>query len=257
MFHFFVSPQQIGEKQITITGNDVRHIRNVLRMKEGDELKVRTGEDDRDFRCRIAAFENESILLDIMWVEHEDAELPCSITLYQGLPKSDKMEMIIQKAVELGAARIVPVIMHRSVAKVKEGKADAKLKRWNAIAESAAKQSKRMHIPAVDEILTFKQAAQEAEKLDVVLLPYELAQDMEHTRQVLGSIRPGQSVGIFIGPEGGFEESEAKMLEEAGAHVITLGRRILRTETAGMALLSMLTFILEGREAADGAVGAV
>ena len=268
MHHFFVSPDQISEKQIVITGSDVNHIRNVLRMREGDELRVCTGEDDRDFRCRIRAFAGQGddreapaagtarrsgavrtgsgqVLLDILWVEHTQAELPCRITLFQGLPKSDKMESIVQKNVELGVFSIVPVVMDRCVMKIREGKAEGKVQRWSAIAESAAKQSKRMRIPSVEMICSFEEALAKAGTMDHILFPYELAENMTHTRQVLGSISPGQSVAVFIGPEGGFEQEEAAALEAAGAHVITLGRRILRTETAGMALLAMLNYVLE------------
>ena len=247
MHHFFVEPSWIGKDIITIEGSDVNHIRNVLRMKAGDELHISSGEDNRDYRCCIERVEEDKVTARIMWVNDSEAELPSRITLFQGLPKSDKMELIIQKAVELGAWTVVPVAMRRSVVKLNAAKAQAKVKRWNAISESAAAQSKRMHIPEVRDVASFGDALKEASSLDVILLPYELAEDMCHTREVLGEIRPGQSVGVFIGPEGGFDPEEARLLEEAGARVITLGRRILRTETAGMAVLSMLVLMLEGK----------
>ena len=246
MHHFFVEPGQIGEELITITGADTNHIRNVLRMKIGDELHISTGEDDLDYRCRIEQMSEGEVTARIMWVENGQAELPCEITLFQGLPKSDKMEMIIQKAVELGASRIVPVAMQRSVVRLTEAKAQARVRRWNAISESAAKQCRRLRIPEVTQVQSFAEAASFAASLDVILLPYELAKDMAHTRQVLGALAPGQSIGIFIGPEGGFDSAEVRLLQEAGAKTITLGRRILRTETAGMAVLSALMFLLEG-----------
>ena len=245
MYHFFVRPEQIGEKEIRITGPDVNHIRNVLRMRVGEELRICTGEDDRDFRCSISGFSDEEVLAKIMWVEHGEAELPSRIILFQGLPKSDKMELIIQKAVELGAFEIVPVSMKRSVVKLDGGKAAARVKRWNAISESAAKQSKRMIIPEVHGIVSFAEAVRMAGELDHILVPYELAGDMKRTREIMNSLRPEESIGVFIGPEGGFEESEIQELLKDGGETITLGKRILRTETAGMTVLSILMYHLE------------
>ena len=177
--------------------------------------------------------------------EWENKELPARIHLFQGLPKGDKMELIIQKAVELGAFSIIPVETKRCVVKLDVKKAAKKVVRWQQIAESAAKQSKRMLIPEIHEVMTYKQALEFAKQLDVKLIPYELAKGMKETREILSEIKPGQSVGIFIGPEGGFEEEEVAKALEAGAHAITLGRRILRTETAGLAILSVLMFQLE------------
>ena len=247
MYRFFVSPDQIGDKSIVITGSDVKHIRSVLRMRPGEEIRICTGEDDRDFKCRIAEVREDEVEAEILWTEHTQAELPSKITLFQGLPKSDKMELIIQKAVELGAFQVVPVMMQRCIVKLTDSKAQARVKRWNAISESAAKQSKRMLIPQVTDVLSFREAVRAAGELDCILLPYECAQDMEHTREILRQIEPGKSIGIFIGPEGGFEPDEVEMLTQAGAQVITLGRRILRTETAGMTLLSALMIMLESR----------
>lgn len=164
------------------------------------------------------------------------------------------MDLIIQKAVELGAAKIVPVAMKRCVVKLDQKKEASRLKRWNAISESAAKQAKRMIVPQVAPVMTFDQALREGEDCDVLLFPYELARGMGHTREILGRIRPGQSIGIFIGPEGGFDREEAKQAKEAGASFLTLGRRILRTETAGMTLLSILMFQLEQEEEENGSI---
>ena len=247
MHHFFVSPEQIGEKEIVITGPDVSHIRQVLRMRQGEEVWVRTGLDDRMIRCRISSFQAQAVCLDILWVEHENAELPSSIWLFQGLPKSDKMEWIIQKAVELGAAGIVPVAMRRCVMRLEGEKAVSRVKRWSAIAQSAAQQSKRMLIPEIKPVMSFQSALEMARKMDHILIPYELAEDMEFTRQTLSGIRPGESVAVFIGPEGGLEREEVEKAISAGASAITLGRRILRTETAGMALIAALMLQLEGR----------
>jgi 16S rRNA (uracil1498-N3)-methyltransferase len=180
-------------------------------------------------------------------------ELPSKITLFQGLPKGDKMDLIVQKAVELGASEIVPVAMKRCVVKLDQKKESSRLKRWNAISESAAKQAKRMIIPQVTPVMTFSQALEKGKKCDVLLMPYELARGMGETRKILQDIRPGQSVAVFIGPEGGFAQEEARMAEAAGASFLTLGKRILRTETAGMTMLSILMFQME-QEETDGSI---
>lgn len=246
MQRFFVEPHQIDEEahQIHITGSDVNHISNVLRMKPGEELWISDG-SKYEYRCTIESFEPDEVLLHIVYSQEPEYELPCRIYLFQGLPKADKMELIIQKAVELGAYEIIPVETKRCVVKLDGRKSAKKTARWQQIAESAAKQSKRMLIPNVHEVLTFREALKYAESMDVRLVPYELARGMQETKEILGAIEPGQSVGIFIGPEGGFEEKEIEAAIEGGAKPITLGRRILRTETAGLAILSVLMFQLE------------
>ncbi|MDO4308471.1 MAG: 16S rRNA (uracil(1498)-N(3))-methyltransferase [Eubacteriales bacterium] len=246
MQRFFVEAHQIEEEkhQIHITGSDVKHIRNVLRMKTGEELWISNGAD-REYHCTIEAFGEEEVLLHILYAQEPDYELPSRICLFQGLPKADKMELIIQKAVELGACEIIPVETKRCVVKLDAKKAEKKAQRWQQIAESAAKQSKRMLIPKVKNVVTFREALAYAGELDVILIPYELAKGMGETKAILSAIEPGQSIGIFIGPEGGFEETEVEAAVCAGARPITLGRRILRTETAGLAILSVLMFRLE------------
>lgn len=246
MQRFFVEPHQIDEEahQIHITGSDVNHISNVLRMKTGEELWISDG-SKYEYRCTIESFEPDGVLLHIVYSQESEYELPCRIYLFQGLPKADKMELIIQKAVELGAYEIIPVETKRCVVKLDGRKSAKKTARWQQIAESAAKQSKRMLIPNVHEVLTFREALKYAESMDVRLVPYELARGMQETKEILAGIEPGQSVGIFIGPEGGFEEKEIEAAIEGGAKPITLGKRILRTETAGLAILSVLMFQLE------------
>ena len=246
MQRFFVEPHQIDEEahQIHITGSDVNHISNVLRMKTGEELWISDG-SKYEYRCTIESFEPDEVLLHIVYSQEPEYELPCRIYLFQGLPKADKMELIIQKAVELGAYEIIPVETKRCVVKLDGKKSAKKTARWQQIAESAAKQSKRMLIPNVHEVLTFREALKYAESMDVRLVPYELARGMQETKEILAGIEPGQSVGIFIGPEGGFEEKEIEAAIEGGAKPITLGRRNLRTETAGLAILSVLMFQLE------------
>lgn len=244
MHRFFAAPAEIGEKEISLTGTDVNHIRNVLRMRVGEEVLISDGQG-RDYRCVLEEIGEEQVKARICWVLEGNAELPSRITLYQGLPKGDKMEFIIQKCVELGVSRIVPVNTKRTVVRLDAKKEQNRLKRWAGICESAAKQSGRGVIPEISGVKSFAEALEDASAQETCLIPYELAKDMKHTREVFSSIRPGASVGILIGPEGGFEEAEVEAAVAAGAQPITLGRRILRTETAGMAVLSMLVYLLE------------
>lgn len=245
MYRFFVEPRQVGEKEIRIQGSDVNHIKNVLRMKPGDEIFISSGENT-EYTCYIEYMQEEEILAHIMYAQEAGYELSSKLYLFQGLPKSDKMEFIIQKAVELGVCEVIPVASRRAVVKLDKKKEEKKIARWQAISESAAKQSKRMYVSRISEVKTFPEAVEYAKKLDVVLLPYELAKGMARTKEIVENIQRGQSVGIFIGPEGGFEEAEVELaVREAKASAITLGKRILRTETAGLAVLSVLMFALE------------
>ena len=244
MYQFFVEPSQIQDKKVIITGGDVNHMKNVLRMKVGEEIAVRNGVDGKEYRCGIEEFAQDQVICSLRFVKEEGVELPSKIYLFQGIPKADKMELIVQKAVELGVYEVIPVAVKRCVVKLDEKKARAKVERWQGIAEAAAKQSKRGVIPAVKNPMTMKEAAAYARELDVKLIPYELAEDMAHTKKIIGEIRPGESVAVFIGPEGGFEEGEISEALAAGIGPITLGKRILRTETAGLTVLSWLMYHL-------------
>lgn len=245
MYQFFVEPEQIQGREILIQGSDVNHIKNVLRMRIGEELSVRADGDGREYRCHIAGFTGDAVRCELRFIKEDGVELSSRICLLQGLPKADKMEMIIQKAVELGAYQIVPVAAQRSVVKLDEKKAAAKVSRWQAIAEAAAKQSRRGVIPQVEPVMNWEQALAHVKDMPVKLIPYELAEDMGSTSNILESLEPGRDIAVFIGPEGGFEEKEVSAAIAAGAVPITLGRRILRTETAGMTILSWLMYQLE------------
>lgn len=244
MQRFFVTPDQVGEDKIRIQGSDVNHMKNVLRMRPGEEVMVSDG-NNRQYRCRVEDYPEGEAVLAILEAGLVDTELPSRIYLFQGLPKQEKMELIVQKAVELGVCQVIPVQTRRCVVKLDAKKAAKKVQRWQQIAESAAKQAGRGYIPVVSEVMTFQEALAFSETLDIRLIPYELADGMDGTRKILDGIRPGQSVGIFIGPEGGFEKEEVGRAVEAGAMPITLGKRILRTETAGIAVLSILMYRLE------------
>lgn len=250
MYQFFVEPNQINidDKSVMIFGSDVNHIKNVLRMKIGEELNVSNGQDGREYRCGIRAFEEDRVLCELRFVKEDKVELPSRVYLFQGLPKADKMELIIQKAVELGVYQVIPVAAKRCVVKLDEKKAASKTARWQGIAEAAAKQSKRAIVPEVTKVLTFKQAVEKAAGMQVRMIPYELERNMERTRELVDSLKPGEDIAVFIGPEGGFEESEIELAMENGIEPVTLGRRILRTETAGMTVLSWIVYRLEGRE---------
>lgn len=245
MYQFFVSPEQIQGNRIIISGKDVNHIKNVLRMKTGEEINVKTGMDGKEYRCGIWEFTEDEVICELYFIKEEDVELPVKVHLFQGLPKSDKMEWIIQKAVELGVYEIIPVASKRAVVKLDEKKAKSKVARWQGISEAAAKQSKRAVIPQVTLPMSFREALAYCRDMDVKLIPYELAKNMEQTRKVIEGIEKNQSVAVFIGPEGGFAEEEIKEAEETGMLPITLGKRILRTETAGMCVLAFLLYQLE------------
>lgn len=245
MYQFFVEPSQIQDKRIIITGSDVNHIKNVLRMKPGEEIAVSNGIDGREYRCEIEEFAEDTVVCTLRFIKEEGVELPADIYLFQALPKADKMEWIVQKAVELGVHEIIPVAAKRCVVKLDEKKAAGKVNRWQGIAEAAAKQSRRGLIPKVHRPVSFREAVDLARDMDVRLIPYELAEDMAHTRSVIEAVQPGQSIAVFIGPEGGFEESEIQAALSAGIEPVTLGRRILRTETAGLTVLSWLVYRLE------------
>ncbi|MGN0367489.1 MAG: 16S rRNA (uracil(1498)-N(3))-methyltransferase [Wujia sp.] len=247
MPRFYVSDCSAASEQILITGEDVNHIKNVLRLKIGDEITVCDGAG-KEYICRISSYAIEGVYAKICDIQANAAELPCHITLFQGMPKSDKLEFVIQKAVELGVHDIVPVMTARTVVKLEDKKKEKKLLRYNAIAQSAAKQSGRGRIPCVLPFQSWKEAMQFASDYDYILLPYESADGIAYAQDCIrqaARLPEGSKIGIFIGPEGGFAEEEVRCAKEIGAKVITLGNRILRTETAGLTTLSILMFEME------------
>ncbi|WP_026650795.1 RsmE family RNA methyltransferase [Butyrivibrio proteoclasticus] len=249
MYHFFVESSQISPdcKRVDIVGDDYNHIANVLRMKVGEQFSVsiREEQDKRELFYEIEEITGSSVIGKLCFIEEVGNELPSKIYLFQGLPKVDKMELIIQKAVELGAYEIIPMSTKRCIVKLDEKKAVNKVNRWQAISEAAAKQSKRSIIPTVSMPMTMKQAIAKAKEMDVKLIPYENAKGIEETKRLIEGIEPGQSIAIFIGPEGGFSEEEIALCQEVDIKPITLGKRILRTETAGFTIISWLMYHLE------------
>ena len=239
-------------------------------MKEGEELSVSvTDETDggsflpdegsaaadgkrassrEEYRFGIEEITQDAVICTLRFVKRDTAELPVRIILLQGLPKGDKMEQIIEKNTELGVAEIVPVMLKRCVMKLDEKKAASRVIRWNRIAEAAAKQSRRGVIPCVREVLTLPEALSYVKEAERKLLPYELAENdaahgMAYTRDLMNEIRPGDTVAVFIGPEGGFEEAEVIKARESGFRTVSLGGRILRTETAGMTVAGWLGYL--------------
>jgi len=246
MHRFFIQHSQIQGSRLYVEGPDVNHIKNVLRMKRGDQVMVSDGEG-MQYLCALESFTDGLVWFEIVDTWKENRELSSKLYLFQGLPKSDKMELIIQKAVELGVYQVIPVVTRRAVVKLDEKREEAKVRRWNKIAESAAKQSGRSVIPQVTGVMSFKEALTFAGGFEVKVIPFEHARGMDGTRQEFGRIGPGMDVGIFIGPEGGFEDEEIALAASAGVRAVSLGRRILRTETAGLMVMSVIGYLLETR----------
>ena len=244
MFHFFVSPENISADTVTVTGGDVNHIKNVLRMKQGEKFIANDG-NGGSYCCAVSEIYEDRIVAEILEGQLSSTELPVRLVLFQGLPKADKMELIIQKAVELGVSEIVPVEMTRCVVKLDEKKKKSKTARWQSISESAAKQSGRTVIPEIHDAMSYKNALDFAKDFDIVFVPYECADSMAKMKEKMNEIKPGMSVGIFIGPEGGFEKDEIEKAVEAGGEIVSLGKRILRTETASIAALAICMFNIE------------
>lgn len=242
MYHFYTDSSNIADGRIRLAGADFNHIKNVLRMHVGEKIIICDGQG-RDYYCIIDEMCGQEISAAILECNASQAELKTKLVLFQGIPKKDKMELIIQKAVELGVYEIVPVMTKRVIVKLEDGKKqERKLERWQAISESAARQSGRGIIPRVAAPVAFDDAVKRAQELEYNVIPYEHSDGIEAARNHIKNMHGKSSVGIFIGPEGGFEEDEIKLAGENGIFPMTLGSRILRTETAGMALLSIIMF---------------
>ncbi len=245
MYQFFADPGNIGEQDIFIEGKDYNHIRNVLRMKPGDMVSVSDGESRREYRCHIEGFAEDRVRLKLDFIKEADVELPVKVTLFQGLPKAGKMDYIIEKCTELGVFSIVPVQTERSVSVIIGEKAEKKTQHWQGKAEAAAKQSKRSIIPEIRTPLSFKEAVEAASGFEHKLIPYELSKGFDKTRELFSGIERGTNVAVFIGPEGGFSEGEIDLAVKNGFTPLSLGKRILRTETAALVVLSWLIYLFE------------
>ncbi|MCI8453015.1 MAG: 16S rRNA (uracil(1498)-N(3))-methyltransferase [Lachnospiraceae bacterium] len=250
MHHFFTETEFFTKSEAVITGPDVNHIRNVLRMKPGERILLSDGKGTNCL-CELMEVGAERVTARILPEAVTDTELPVEVTLYQGLPKGDKMDYIVQKCVELGVSRIVPTEMERCVARLDAKRAEARRKRWQAVAESAAKQSKRMRMPMLTGPVQFADAVRAAGEYDLALIPYEASESlsgaggMKRTRELIGGLKPGSRAAVLIGPEGGFSDSEIETALAGGLFPVTLGKRILRTETAGLFVLAAMGLLLE------------
>lgn len=248
---FFVKQEQIQDDKIIIQGQDVNHIKKVLRAKIGDELQICNSENKENFLCDIISINNEDILCGIKQKIEQKTESNIEVTIFQGLPKADKMEYIIQKSVELGVYDVTPVEMKRCVVKLDDKDKNKKVLRWQKIAEVAAKQSGRDIIPQINSITNIKKICDLIQKYDIVLVAYE--NEKENTlKEQLKSIKRNSNykdckikIGIIIGPEGGLEAQDVECLKNNGAQIITLGKRILRTETVALNVLSVIMYELE------------
>ena len=244
MHHFFVDPSSIEEGIVRIVGTDLNHMKNVLRMKPGEEVLISDG-TGKDYNCQVKEYGAEEGILVILSENADSRELPSRIWLFQGLPKSDKMELIIQKSVELGANSIIPVNMKRCVVKL-EGKDEIKKnERWQKIAESATKQCGRGFIPEVKHLINVKEICNWINEYDVIIVAYENEKENTLKAELKKLKATDLKIGIVIGPEGGFEESDIKLLKESGAKIVTLGDRILRTETVALNVLSIIMYEFE------------
>ncbi|AEY66311.1 16S rRNA (uracil(1498)-N(3))-methyltransferase [Clostridium sp. BNL1100] len=242
MSRYFVEEAQIANGRINIIGEDFQHLKKVLRAQIKDEVTVCCG--GFDYTAEIEKINDSSISCVITDVNKNFTESPLKVTLFQGLPKSDKMELIIQKCVELGVWEIVPVITERCVSRINTDKdAKNKLARWQKIAREAAKQCNRGTIPNILYPITFKEAVEMASQAELAVIPYE-KESAVGLKNIVPRYEGITSGSIIIGPEGGFEEKEVQLAEDRGVKKISLGPRILRTETAGMVALSLLMYEL-------------
>lgn len=246
MQQIFVEPSAVADGVVTITGEDALHLGRVLRMKPGDEIRISVN-GGGDYFGHILEFTQDTVIAKIVEKAHT-TELANRILLFQAIPKGDRMETVIEKSVELGVSEIIPVEMKYCVVHLDAKREANRLKRWRAIAESAAKQSKRSQVPDIHAVMKYQEAVVYASSCDICLVPFESAAGMTGTREALQKITPGKSVSIIIGPEGGFAEEEIALARNS-MDVISLGRRILRTDTAAITAMSLV--MMQSEEALE------
>jgi len=235
---FFITPEQVREPHITVTGDDLRHIRTVLRKQPGDLLTLLDGRG-MEYIVRIATMEPSEIDTEI--IEQRKRELPTvRVTLGQGLPKSDKMDLIVQKATELGVSSIVPLVTERTIVKVRDE--EKRVIRWQKIAREAAMQSGRPDIPQVETICSFSEFIRTLAPGPQTLLLFPWEEGTVPIKQVLRQTPEARNIALLIGPEGGFSQAEADAAKDKGFHLVSLGPNILRTETAAIASLSAISY---------------
>lgn len=242
---FFVKNNQINENVVSIIGTDVNHIANVLRLKVDDEIQVCNEDKGINYNTKIAEINKEFVKCNILEIKESNSEANVHINILQGLPKAEKMELIIQKCTELGVKEITPVEMERCIVKLDSKSESKKKERWQKIAEVAAKQSGRDKIPQINNVINIKNVCNILTNYDIVLVPYENEKNVT-LKEVLAKLpKKDLKIAIIIGPEGGFEEKEIQMLEQSNCKIVTLGNRILRTETVALNVLSIIMYELE------------
>lgn len=244
---FFVRNNQIKDNKVIITGEDVNHIKNVLRLNIDDNIQICNVDTAINYTCGISKISNGAIECIIFNNIKSNSESNIHINIFQGLPKSDKMELIIQKSVELGVNEITPVEMKRCVSKIEEKSKSKKLERWQKISEVAAKQCGRDIIPKINQIITIKNICKLTSEYDIVLLAYENEEQNTLKNELLkikDRAKDYLKIGVIIGPEGGLDIEEVQILKANGAKVVTLGKRILRTETVAFTLTSIIMYEL-------------
>ena len=246
---FFVTNNQVEDNKITILGDDVNHIANVLRMKVGDEIQICNTDTTENYNVELNEFSKDSIVCKVLEKIASEAESSINLKIFQGIPKSDKMELIIQKSTELGVKAIVPVEMERCISKINGKDEKKKIERWQKISEVAAKQSGRDIIPKIEHVIKIKEISEHVSEYDMIIVPYEKAEGYsfkDAIEELKIKDNKNLNIGIVIGPEGGYEPSEVELLQNAGAKVVTLGKRILRTETVALAMASVIMYELGG-----------
>ncbi len=244
MQKFFVREEQIKDNKIEIIGADVNHIVNVLRMRKEDKVQINNLSTSENYIAEIIEYSNERILCKIIEKIASKSETSIDIELYQGLPKADKMELIIQKTTEIGVKKIIPVSMERCIVKLDEKDSIKKVERWQKISEVAAKQSKRDIIPKIENPLKIADLYNKIQEYDLFIVCYE-EENTKTLKEVLRNNKGVKKIGILIGPEGGIDITEIQKLKENGATIVTLGNRILRTETAPIVIASNIIYELE------------
>lgn len=242
MHKFFVKKELISDNIAVIEGDDVKHIYKVLRLNTGDKVSINDGEGT-EYLGKIIEINKKQVLAELLEKLPINNESPINIYLYQGIPKSSKMDLIVQKAVELGAKKITPLITERVVVKSELGEFK-KLDRWNRIAVEACKQCKRSLVPKISTPIHFKELVSKIKDMDLVVVPYENEEGFGIKNLVSIIDKNIKNVAVVIGSEGGFEQSEIDILKDKGAYVVTLGPRILRTETAGFVCVTLLMYEL-------------
>lgn len=249
MSKFFVKSDKVINQEIVIDTDDVNHIKNVLRKNIGDDILVCDFEKKINYNCKIKEIDKKEIICEIISQKESESESNVKIDIFQGLPKADKMELIIQKGTELGVNSFIPVSFKRSIVKLSEKDEEKKISRWQKIAEVASKQSGRDMIPLIKNVENVKNICKLFENYDIVLVAYE-AENKNSLKEALKSLKRKDEIkiAVIIGPEGGIEEQEVEEFKAAGAKIVTLGKRILRTETVCLAMAAIINYELESTE---------